>query len=336
MDEGKWRALLRDWLLTDAEIRGLVREIAQGGGKEPVRVEMKRPDAEKSFFPKSVSSKRDSADVSKWRDFGVWVGSLWQIETDNADVLKDQVKEKLKAMAGERERLRGELEDDARRISVLADEKETLERARQKAEKEISDLQNRLRDFEEKARSFEEAAEEAKREKDVLQNENKALSLDAEGLRKELREAQKTLSQRFGKGTALWEAYRRLSGDYLQRLEGVIRNPDDFESFICCLSQKEAMVQLWDLAKDAYKEKKDEESRVLYEVFAYAMELVNHTMAHPYYEILTVAKGDSSDIAKMELSAESRAQGAVQCVHVQGFWNTYNKQIIRKSVVTLL
>lgn len=216
-----------------------------------------------------------------------------------------------------------------------ANAREELRSMRLRAESMISDLRERNEALAQEAEQQEEAVktlqgniQSLRKELDIQKKKNLELENEVE-------EKEEALQSRFAAGYACFMAYQGLDEDCREKLSSIIRHEEDFESFICCLSQSKALENIWDAMWDCVMEGRQYSVEILDTIFNYSMDLINKTLSQPYYERLSVQEGTLYDSDLERLVPNSPNQGLVQAVYLEGFRNRYSPRIIRKSLVSL-
>ena len=223
------------------------------------------------------------------------------------------------------ERKRAQLaEDELDKCRTLLDQmNEALTKANEKVEI--------LRDNEVGLRDELKDLREAEKK---LRQENQHNSQRKESLEKANHKLQMQLEQRFARGWELFEQYRNVSSYTKESLhDGVFVNEDSFMSFICGIAQTSSLERLWEVLSECIMNGRKEDAVILWEIFEYAIELVNSTKIEARYEILLVNEGDRFDSDIHRGAPGSLAQGNVCIVYLPGYKNTYGNKIIRKSIV---
>ena len=224
-----------------------------------------------------------------------------------------------------------------------------LESELQKARAEIFQLNQRIcqreKDFQSKLSAAENSEREQKRRADQLQQtfqeESQRLKDDKDRaerkmsqLQSSIKQLQEQLNERFGRGWELFQKYHYL-GDHSRQILGtaVFQREDDFTSFICSAAQPNSLEIIWDTARDATFNDQSRDAETLWQIFLYALELVNSSRAQASYSVLPVSLGDKFDTDFHAEGPNSRAQGIVSQIFIAGFKNNYSGKIHRKSIV---
>ena len=167
-----------------------------------------------------------------------------------------------------------------------------------------------------------------------LQTKNQNLSGEVKDLQTKNHALQEQLDARFSRGWELFEAYRKVSEHTRQILHnGVFTQEASFMSFICGGAQLTALDRLWDALRDCVLRGQQDDAAILRYFFEYCLELVNASRTQSKYEILSVKVGDSFDSDCHSEGPNSKAQGIVRKVYLQGYRNTYSDRIMKKSIV---
>ena len=145
---------------------------------------------------------------------------------------------------------------------------------------------------------------------------------------------QRQLAQRFDEGWHLYESYGRISA-HTQQLLGSVFTGKDFMSFICGGAQDEALGKIWDVLRHCLLNDFTGDVQILWPLFQYCLKLVNASKTQTIYALLPVAIGDRFDVDVHSPTPDSRAQGQVQAIYLQGYANIYSHKTERKSMVTI-
>lgn len=235
--------------------------------------------------------------------------------------------EKLRMMEKENQRLSGEVESLKEEKQNLSTEVESLKAEKERSENQINDLKTQMKEYQAEKKTHDE-------EKLRIEKEKQNLSVEAESLKKENRALQEQLDARFSRGWELFEAYRKVSEHTRQILHnGVFTQEASFMSFICGGAQLTALDRLWDALRDCVLRGQQDDAAILWDIFEYCLELVNASRTQAKYEILSVKVGDSFDSDCHSEGPNSKAQGIVREVYLQGYRNTYSDRIMKKSIV---
>lgn len=133
----------------------------------------------------------------------------------------------------------------------------------------------------------------------------------------------------FGEGYALYQKYQQIS-PYSHKLLAGVFHRDDFESFIIGGSQPDAPERIWDIMKYRIG---DPELPVLWQIFVYFIGLCNKSSKEDIYAIENVQQGDEYDYERHAPDQNSKAQGRITEVKLQGYKNIYRDKYVRKSIV---
>ena len=232
---------------------------------------------------------------------------------------KTHDEEKLR-MEKENQRLSGEVKSLKEEKQNLSTEVESLKAEKEHSEKQINDLKTQMKEYQAEKKTHDE--------------EKLNLSGEVESLKKENRALQEQLDARFSRGWELFEAYRKVSEHTRQILHnGVFTQEASFMSFICGGAQPTALDRLWDALRDCVLRGQQDDAEILWDIFEYCLELVNASRTQAKYEILSVKVGDSFDSDCHTEGPNSKAQGIVREVYLQGYRNTYGDRIMKKSIV---
>ena len=227
----------------------------------------------------------------------------------------------------ENQRLSGEVESLKEEKQNLSTEVESLKAEKERSENQINDLKTQMKEYQAEKKTHDE-------EKLRIEKEKQNLSVEAESLKKENHALQEQLDARFSRGWELFEAYRKVSEHTRQILHnGVFTQEASFMSFICGGAQLTALDRLWDALRDCVLRRQKDDAAILWDIFEYCLELVNASRTQAKYEILSVKVGDSFDSDCHSEGPNSKAQGIVRKVYLQGYHNTYSDRIMKKSIV---
>ena len=209
----------------------------------------------------------------------------------------------------------------------LRGEVESLKAEKERSEKQINDLKTQMEEYRAEKKKHDEESLRMKEEKKNLSGEVKDLQTKNHAL-------QEQLDARFSRGWELFEAYRKVSEHTRQILHnGVFTQEASFMSFICGGAQLTALDRLWDALRDCVLRGQKDDAEILWDIFEYCLELVNASRTQAKYEILSVKVGDSFDSDCHSEGPNSKAQGIVREVYLQGYRNTYSDRIMKKSIV---
>ena len=301
---------LLDLLLEDYDVQGCIRNICQ---QNPL-------ERKKHSYEQERTSSYKSEQESSWLPFR---------KKDNE--YKAEA-EQLKAKLAEREQ---EIEERDEQIRVLEQEVDNVK-------ERLSHLQSENEDWRYDAARERREKENAKAELASVRSELKSLQeasarleYDNRQLRERNEEQRKMLSRRFAKGWELFCSYQKVSEQTKQLLNGVFVKGDDFPSFICGGAQDNSLGVIWDVIKGCLSRENTADAEILWDIFAYDMELVNCTKTKRIYALLEVEEGTPFDLDVHTLAAGSRAQGTVKEVYLQGYMNVYANHVERKSIVRL-
>ena len=323
--KGEWETLIR-WLSRVFSKEGKVgtpREL-----KEEIEAEIQRLCEESRQLSESLRQQEEEMKTAQEE----LLRQREAAETYRAEAEKGR--EETDSLRKETESLR---EESGQLSARLREKDEEAEKGREEINSLRSEnqrLSDRLRQQEEETKTAQEELLRQREAAETYRAEAEKGREETDSLRKELSKAKALLRKHFEKGDAIFSAYRSLPVERRERLSRVIRSEDDFESFICCLTQEEAMKAFWDMAKEADACGDVALRDRLYEIFVYSLALVNRIRNRPF-ELLSVKKGAAFARDEMEPAAGSKAQGKVQDVRLPGFRNLYTDAVERKSVVVL-
>ncbi len=156
----------------------------------------------------------------------------------------------------------------------------------------------------------------------------------SEKLQKDFDDAEGKLSklEDFTRGFELYQKYQGVGYHAQQLLTGVFTRKD-FTSFICGGAQVNSLETIWDVWRECVMGGKNQDAKILCEVFMYCLGLVNASKVQASYSILPVKVGDPFDSDIHVEAPGSRAQGKISEVYLPGYRNNYNQRIIKKSIV---
>ena len=236
------------------------------------------------------------------------------------DTLAEKEKE-LRAQSGEIERINKEILNAKRLLSDVKREKENISKDLSAKEETCKNLRAKIRDHESTIKNF-------LKSEGALKNENMRLKGENENQAKDL-------SQRFAEGWELFCAYQKVSSQSKRLLSGVFVNPENFISFICGGAQDRSLEKIWDVIKGCLTQGNTKDTDILWDIFEYAVELVNSSKTERIYEIMDVKPGTPFDLDVHSLAPGSKAQGNIQEVYLLGYKNVYVGRIERKSIVSI-
>ena len=276
-----------------------------------------------------------------------------------ADIVRECIAEEtenLLSKIGNKEetaRLEKELSDTKKEKKRLEGELSYAKKEIERLENEIGRLDTKISDLTKKngeqARDIITAnADKSRLEKDLsaAEDKNKQLAKDKkkaedertkiDDLRQKAEIQARELSRLFPRGRELFARYGELSENTRRNLlSGIFVREGNFHAFICSAAQDETIGMIWDAMKSAIRVGNDGDVKILRELFAYAVDLTNLTKREKLYEILKEKVGAEYDMERHSPSADSRAQGVVGKIYLEGYKNLYMGKIVQKSIVKL-
>lgn len=199
------------------------------------------------------------------------------------------------------------------KLKLITDSVHREQERNQNLEKTMQDMHEKMEQYQIEIRDIEEKYNEQKQQNGVYRNQ---------------------LSQRFDKGWTLYEAYQKIDSHTQQLLRSVFPRLD-FMAFICGGSQDGALGKIWDVMKECLLKGRNNDAKILWDIFVYCIELVNASKMQTIYQIASVKKGDAFDVDDHLPAVNSRAQGRVQDIYLRGYINVYSKKTERKSIVNI-
>ena len=309
MGKNDLKADMMELLRMDEDLRSVIRDVCsrEDDAKEKsslfdkVRLDGKSvaKDGPKSLFGKS---EKDYAAESKKLLEMVAVGE-----------------QKIDAQAEMIDNLKQDVMKVGRLLSDAQRENDRLNKELSSKTQACRALTARMQELESAMNGFRESTDQVKQEATRLKHENA--------------EQSRMLSRRFSKGWELFCAYRDVSVQSKRLLGSVFVKSDDFTSFICGSAQDRSLEKIWDVIKGCVVQGNMNDADILWEIFEYAVELVNSAKTERIYEIMDVNPGVPFDIDLHALAAGSRAQGNIQDVFLLGYKNVYANRVERKSIV---
>lgn len=245
--------------------------------------------------------------------------------------LKDEhqlQRQQIEESAKKTRRLQGELQDEKLSLEALEKKNEALEQRNRSLAQDAADKEAECRNFETKLRN---AQAENRRLQDSLEDLNGV----AAALRKRNEQQSQELAQRFPDGWELFRAYSGVSPSSRELLRGVFVRGDDFVSFICGAAQSASLEKIWKTVKGCISQGNTRDADILWDIFAYAVELVNASKPEKVYEILQAEPGMPFDLEVHALAPGSRNQGNIREIYLLGYKNVYVGRVEQKSIVSL-
>ena len=252
-------------------------------------------------------------------------------QTSEKNYNVEEIKE-LKVKLAASERKISDLQSDLERQNIsLIDAERTinnLERENLRLKREAADKDNAYREL---------AAQLQKSEKENRNLQNNIVSLrnESKQMQQKITTQEQQLSERFPEGWELFCAYQNVSQQSRDRLKGVFVKADDFCSFICGGAQDKSLGKIWDEIKSCLSAGNTQDADILWDIFEYAVELVNSAKTERIYEIMQVNIGEPFDLDLHTLAAGSRAQGNIREVYLLGYKNVYVGSVEKKSIVSV-
>ena len=225
-------------------------------------------------------------------------------------------------------------EDVRRKISAIASgSKISADNNLQNFRVENYRLQSELSKADQREKNLQSKIFQLQSSLDDAQNSCRRLESKNSQLKKSCDELQAQLDLQLGRGWQLFQDYQRLGWHPRQILQTGVFPHNSFMSFICGGAQASSLETIWDVVREAVLGGDNSDAQILWQIFQYAVELVNSAKAQASYEILPVQAGDRFDSDFHVEGPNSRAQGSIAQIYLPGFKNTYNNRIIRKSLV---
>ena len=297
------KADLMELLREDTDLRQIIREICNSKTVEKF-------------------SSRDSRGITDY--LPNWLEKSKKDYAAENEKLRERLAEKEKTVANMSETievLRQEAADSERLLSEAEQKNDRLRMELAAKESQCQELAGRNQELEHSVNNFREAANSLRQEATRLKRENE--------------EQAQMLSQRFAEGWELFCAYQNVSAQSKRLLGGVFVKADDFTSFICGGAQDSSLGRIWDVIKSCLVQGSTKDADILWDIFEYAVELVNSAKTERIYEIMDAKPGAPFDLEVHALAPGSRAQGNVQEVYLLGYRNVYAGRVERKSIVCL-
>ena len=264
----------------------------------------------------------------------------------------DDVQHKILSIIREDDKIFEDAQQTRNKIIGYKESVQNYEHQLKEARNEIFKLRNSLSKAEQHAKNLQSELEDLKYEyqqskrqvaelNKIYQNDlaawredNRQLERDKESLKETLQKLREESAQRFGRGWELFQEYQKVSTHARQILKaGVFTRDNDFMSFICGGAQTSSLETLWDVLKECMMNERRQDVEILWNIFEYCIELVNSSKAQASYSILTVNEGDRFDSDYHTEGPNSKAQGNISKIYLQGYRNNYNGRIIKKSIV---
>lgn len=342
MDERDLKDYILELLRNDEDLRGLIRGIACSRElAEPKR------DTSPSDFPNGAAADRredrrqhvDGGDMQESQDRRLAEAKAailrlreqLQQKENSLLSLRDEYlrqKQQIEESAKETRRLQGELQDEKLSLAALEKKNEALEQRNLSLAQDAAYKEAECRNFETKLRN---AQAENRRLQDSLEDLNGV----AAALRKRNEQQSQELAQRFPDGWELFRAYSGVSPSSRELLRGVFVRGDDFVSFICGAAQSASLEKIWKTVKGCISQGNTRDADILWDIFAYAVELVNASKPEKVYEILQAEPGMPFDLEVHALAPGSRNQGNIREIYLLGYKNVYVGRVEQKSIVSL-
>ena len=308
MEKTDVKAAMMHLLREDTEVQRLIRGICD-----------EKSETRKTSLPDPLPS------VTEKSEKGASKGLFWKSDK-GADTDHDQLRAKLAASEQERR-------DQSDTIALLKKKAASTAQALAKVERENDKLSADLDKEKETVRDLTTKSKKLEASCNALRESADALEKKAARLKRENEEQAQMLSQRFADGWELFCAYRKVSAPSKRLLSGVFVKSDDFTSFICGCAQDRSLEKIWDVIKGCLAQGDTNDAEILWDIFEYAVELVNSAKTERIYEIMDATPGIPFDLDCHALTAESKAQGTIQEVYLLGYQNIYANRVERKSIV---
>ena len=254
-------------------------------------------------------------------------------ERDQAVAGKKELKEKYKKLQEDYEDLAGQIQAKDRSISRLTGDYGRMKEERDSYAETVQKLTK-------ERKKLETAKEKVQGELDRISGPYENLKKQQEALNSKYVEAVQRLNDTFGEGREYFEKYNEpdfLSEDTKEQMKQVFAHPENFESFICGCGSLDSskLSSFWDTIRSSLMGGNEEDAQFLFNLFNYAMGLVNDTKVEPLYELQQTEEGEEYRTGLHSITPDSPAQGRVQEVLLPGFQRISDGNIIRKSLVVL-
>lgn len=303
-------------LQEDAEIRGLIRQIASRAPEERAGA-MRGESLSKKQAPRSMAERASSEELAHLKAL------LSQLAAEKDEAVRDRAR----ALSERDAAIYKENQAFSERAEVL--------RQRDQVVRDLEDMRGSVFKLQSEHRNLQQSLNDARAKLAAIQVERDRAQVEVQALKKAAELAGQALDQRFGRGWQLYEDYQRL-GDYFKGLlKGVFSRPG-FEAFIVGLSQERSLKMIWDVTLEAVMNSHDEKDKeILQRLFQYSMDLFNRSRAEDLYAVEDVEVGDDYDMERHSLTKDSRAQGCLTAVFLRGYRNVRTDSIVCKSRVKI-
>ena len=283
------KADMMELLREDYELQNLIRGI----------VSNKTIEKEKSSFFDAAKDGGKGLFGKSEKDYAAENKKLREMLSDN--------EQKVNAQVETIDRLKQESVNSRHLLSEAGQENDRLHMELSEKAETCRELTAKIQGLESTIDSFRESTNTLKQEATRLKRENE--------------EQAQILSQRFAEGWELFCAYRNVSAQSKRLLSGVFVKPDEFTSFICGGAQDRSLEKIWDVIKGCLAQGNTNDADILWDIFEYAVELVNSAKTERIYEIMDVKPGVPFDLDIHTLAAGSKAQGNIREVYLLGYPN---------------
>ena len=299
-------------LREDDDLRNIIRDICGAGPTEK---------GKHSFFSQTTSAKK--ADIES----APTVGQRLPYEVNSQPVTRPSNEKNLDGSfsrfsmdnADEVEELKANLIASERKIADLTANINRQNNSLANAERKIEAFEQenlRLkRDAADKDAAYRQVAlklQNAENENDKLQETIRSLCNESDKMQQTIKKQERQLSERFPEGWELFCKYQNVSKPSRDRLKGVFVKENDFRSFICGGAQDKSLGKIWDEIKECLSLGNTQDADILWDIFEYAVELVNSAKTERIYEIMQVDIGEPFDLDLHTLTAGSRAHGNIR------------------------
>lgn len=289
----------------------------------------------------------DDADVRK---------KILAVVNQQADDVQEPIPEAIKVESQRADRLLAEVDpwkqkfdDERQRAKILQAELKAEGRRADKLQREVDSWKEKFNDERKRAdklkvdgdawiKQYEHQQRRANELQGKLETWIKKYNDEqerTEKLQKDFDDAEGKLSrlEDFNRGFELYQKYQGVGSHAQQLLSAGVFTRNDFTSFICGGAQVNSLETIWDVWRECVMGGKNQDAKILCEVFMYCLGLVNASKVQASYSILPVKVGDPFDSDIHVEAPGSRAQGKISEVYLPGYRNNYNHRIIKKSIV---
>lgn len=205
-----------------------------------------------------------------------------------------------------------QLKEEVNNLKKLLNEKEVEFETIKKAK---NNLELKVNELEDKKKNYEKNLNEKKIELDLVSKKLLEEKKEKENIKQRLGGVEKLQE--------LYEKYLKVSDEYREKIENLIKTRD-VNSFISCCYNIGTLDDLWDSLRIEIKNEKIEDVKILSEIFQYFIEQQNKKYDESLYRVLIPEIGEEFNPTK-HMSIDGSGSGKIEEVIFPGYGTLENK-----------